>query len=74
VRKKKNIAGAEKFAPETPEARDEGPRLIPLHDGIGSIPVLPDHSRYLALADMALGKEAISARKPKKVHDLKAPK
>jgi hypothetical protein len=74
VRKKKNIARAEKFAPETPEARDEGPRLIPLGDGIGSIPVLPDHSRYLALADLAMGKEANSPRKPKKVHELKAPR
>jgi hypothetical protein len=43
---------AKKFSPDTPEARDEGPRLIPLNPG------LTDHTwgQYaLELADVALG-------------------
>lgn len=50
-----------KLAPETPEAREEAPRLIPEPDGI--IPVLPDHKRYLALADEALKDQAAAPRK-----------
>jgi hypothetical protein len=48
------IFRAAKLSPEAPEARDEGPRLIPLANIL--LPVLPDHSRYLAMADEALRK------------------
>jgi hypothetical protein len=42
----------EKLGPDSTDARDEGPRLIPFADTV--IPALPDHNRYLALADEAL--------------------
>jgi hypothetical protein len=52
-----------KLAPERPEARDEGPRLIPLehkkpHDQFGR--------RALELADIALGLIPPQPKKPKK--------
>ena len=50
-----------KIAPERPEARDEGPRLIPLD-------IKPPHNQFgrraLELADVALG--LIPPRPPKR--------
>jgi hypothetical protein len=48
--------------PSSKEARDEGPRLIPL----GSIPEEPRVQRYLELADKALKKEEGKASKGKR--------
>ena len=61
---RKKSAQFVKFSPDAPEARDEGPRLIPLDDST-NIPLLPDHFRYLALADEALGIKPKHPRKPK---------
>jgi len=45
-------ASLRKMQPSAPEARDEGPRLLPLD---GKKPSLEDYSRrYLELADVAL--------------------
>jgi hypothetical protein len=48
--------------PSSKEARDEGPRLIPL----GPIPEEPRVQRYLELADVALSKPDAKASKPSK--------
>ena len=45
--------------PSSKEARDEGPRLIPL----GRIPEEPRVQRYLELADVALSKPDAKASK-----------
>lgn len=43
-----------KIRPEEPEARDEGPRLIPYDPPRLSDPALGLHSHYLELADQAI--------------------
>ena len=48
--------------PSSKEARDEGPRLIPL----GRMPEEPRVQRYLDLADVALGKEEGKVSKGKR--------
>ncbi len=45
--------------PTSKEARDEGPRLIPL----GPLPEEPRVQRYLELADAALGKKSTKSRR-----------
>jgi hypothetical protein len=41
--------------PDKREARDEGPRLIPLPSSVSADPQFSLHSRFLDLADIALG-------------------
>lgn len=53
----------EKLAPERPEARDEGPRLIPFDQQRGHQPQFG--RRALELADIALG-HVTPKRTPKK--------
>ncbi len=62
-KKKQKESPPVKYSPDMPEARDEGPRLVPLPPEV--IPVLPDHARYIALADEALGNKPKVLRKPK---------
>jgi hypothetical protein len=46
----------ERVSPAMPEARDEGPRLIPLDEGTEQLQNHPDSTmeKYLKLADAAL--------------------
>ncbi len=63
AKKKRKAKAAERrvkaIPPTSSEARDEGPRLIPLR----SLPEEPRVQRYLELADSALGRKTA---KPKK--------
>ncbi len=62
--KRKGKANSEQrvkaIPPSSQEARDEGPRLIPLR----SLPEEPRVQRYLELADAALGKKTSKPKKP----------
>ena len=64
-RNARGAAPAAKFSPDAPEARDEGPRLIPL----APRPPAIDNSwgsHALELADIALGHISTSRKKPKR--------
>jgi hypothetical protein len=63
AKKKSTSKRVVKLAPERPEARDEGPRLIPL-----DIKTPPNQfgRRALELADVALGLIPPRSKKPKK--------
>ncbi len=58
-RKGKTEKRVKAIPPTSSEARDEGPRLIPLR----SLPEEPRVQRYLELADAALGKKTPKSRK-----------
>ena len=61
-RKRKQVASksaVKKYDPHQPQARDEGPRLIPLG------PVKPEYpfQHYLDLADVALNEKSVIKKK-----------
>ena len=63
AKSKKAPSNTRKFPADSPEARDEGPRLIPLDEH----PLIPKevkdaNARYVALADQMLG---TGKRKPR---------